>query len=192
MVEDEDAIAEVLDYNLRQSGFQVHIQHRGDEALESIRAQPPDLLILDMRMPKIDGLEVCRRLRQDKTISQGIKILAITGYSEAYDRDMVLESGADEYLIKSMDIDNLVENSNEYKPSEILDIQIKRFHESIQDAISNKMRRLVIIHGVGQGTLRMQIINELKNKYPEYLFQDASFKEYGFGATLVHLHTIRK
>lgn len=89
-------------------------------------------------------------------------------------------------------IDNLVENSSDYSPSKILSLQIRRFHESIEEAMSKKMRRLVIIHGVGQGILKMQIIKELKDKYPEFLFQDASFKEYGFGATLVHLHNIKK
>ena len=87
----------------------IEVAYDGYETLIKTGDFKPDLLILDIRMPKIDGLEVCRRLRQDKTISPGIKILAITGHSEAYDRNMVLESGADEYLIKSMDIDNLIE-----------------------------------------------------------------------------------
>ncbi len=89
-------------------------------------------------------------------------------------------------------IDKIIDNSSELSPSEIFSLQIKRLHESMEEAISNKMRRVVIIHGVGQGTLKIQIRKELQEKYPEFLFQDASFKEYGFGATLVHLHTIKK
>lgn len=89
-------------------------------------------------------------------------------------------------------IDRIIDNSSKLSPSEIINLQIKRLHESMEEAISKKVRRVVIIHGVGQGTLKMQIRKELQDRYPEFLFQDASFKEYGFGATLVHLHTIRK
>ena len=70
----------------------------------------PDLLIMDIRMPKIDGLEVCRRLRQDTTLSPGMKIIAITAHSNKYDRDTVLASGADEFLIKPLDMQTLQEH----------------------------------------------------------------------------------
>lgn len=89
-------------------------------------------------------------------------------------------------------IEEIVDDPLKYTAGEILKLQLKRLDESLEEAISKKMRRLVIIHGVGQGTLKMQIRKELQEKYPEYQFQDASFREYGFGATLVHLHTIRK
>jgi dsDNA-specific endonuclease/ATPase MutS2 len=69
---------------------------------------------------------------------------------------------------------------------------MSRFHTALDEAISKKFRKLVIIHGVGQGTLKMQIRKELAEKYPEYLFQDASFREYGFGATMIHLVTDKK
>jgi dsDNA-specific endonuclease/ATPase MutS2 len=75
----------------------------------------------------------------------------------------------------------------QYTPSEILALQLSRFHSAIEEAISRKLRRLVVIHGLGQGSLKMQIRKELQEKYPEFIFQDASFKEYGFGATMVHL-----
>ncbi len=69
---------------------------------------------------------------------------------------------------------------------------MSRFHSALEEAISKKYRKLVIIHGVGQGTLKMQIRKELQEKYPEFLFQDASFREYGFGATMVHLIADKK
>ncbi|HSN50041.1 MAG TPA: Smr/MutS family protein, partial [Bacteroidales bacterium] len=76
--------------------------------------------------------------------------------------------------------------------SGILALQMSRFHSALDEAISKKCRKLVIIHGVGQGTLKMQIRKELQEKYPEFLFQDASFREYGFGATMVHLIADKK
>lgn len=83
--------------------LQVEVVFDGYEALISVGNVNPDLLILDIRMPKIDGLDVCRRIRNNKAISSHLKILAITGHSEAYDRDTVLTAGANEYLLKPID-----------------------------------------------------------------------------------------
>jgi DNA-nicking Smr family endonuclease len=80
----------------------------------------------------------------------------------------------------------------QFSLSGILALQMSRFHSALEEAVSKKFRRLVIIHGVGQGTLKMQIRKELQEKYPAYLFQDASFREYGFGATMVHLISDKK
>jgi dsDNA-specific endonuclease/ATPase MutS2 len=79
-----------------------------------------------------------------------------------------------------------IQNS-QLSPGAILALQMSRFHAAIEEAISKNLHRLVIIHGLGQGTLKMQIRKELQEKYPEFIYQDASFKEYGFGATMVHL-----
>ncbi len=81
---------------------------------------------------------------------------------------------------------------SQFTQSGILTLQMSRFHAALDEAVSKKFRKLVIIHGVGQGTLKMQIRKELAEKYPEYLFQDASFREYGFGATMIHLVTDKK
>lgn len=89
-------------------------------------------------------------------------------------------------------IENLTETPGRLSPSEIIDIQLKKFHTSMSEALEKKAKRFVIVHGVGQGTLKMQIRKELQDKYPQFSFQDASFREYGFGATLVHLNIIKK
>ena len=81
---------------------------------------------------------------------------------------------------------------SQFSFSGILALQMSRFHAALEEAVSKKFKRLVIIHGVGQGTLKMQIRKELQEKYPGYIFQDASFREYGFGATMVHLNTDKK
>jgi hypothetical protein len=100
-------------------------------------------------------------------------------------QEMKKEAAAD-----TLEIDlHMDENEfkGQYTPASILSLQMSRFHAAMDEAISKKMRRLVIIHGVGQGTLKYQIRKELQEKYPDCIFQDASFREYGFGATLVHL-----
>jgi hypothetical protein len=84
-------------------------------------------------------------------------------------------------------LDELTQQNIQLTPAAILALQTSRFHAAIEEAISKNLRRLVIIHGLGQGILKMQIRKELQEKYPQYIYQDASFKEYGFGATMVHL-----
>ena len=77
IVEDEPAIAEVLQYNLDREGFAVEILARGDLALEAIRKNPPDLVLLDLMLPGIDGLEITRFLKRDKATA-GIPLVMIT------------------------------------------------------------------------------------------------------------------
>lgn len=84
-------------------------------------------------------------------------------------------------------IEALREDYMHLSPGEILRMQMARFRSALEDAISDKAKRIVFIHGIGNGILKMELRNELKRSYPEYTYQDASFKEYGFGATLVHL-----
>jgi len=79
--------------------------------------------------------------------------------------------------------------NSQLSPSAILALQLSRFHSAVEEAISKNIRKIVVIHGLGQGTLKMQIRKELQEKYPKFIYQDASFKEYGFGATMVHLIT---
>ncbi|HLO57607.1 MAG TPA: DUF2027 domain-containing protein [Bacteroidales bacterium] len=86
----------------------------------------------------------------------------------------------------TLEIDLHYEGGN-LNPGAILALQMSRFHSGIEEAISKNLKRIVFIHGLGQGTLKMQIRKEIQEKYPNFIYQDASFKEYGFGATMVHL-----
>jgi len=97
-------------FSKKDKDFKIEIAYDGYEALIKAGDFKPDLIILDILMPKIDGLEICRRLRKDKTITPGIKILVITGYSDAYDRETVLANGADDYLLKPFDTQSIVKS----------------------------------------------------------------------------------
>lgn len=99
IVEDEPAIAEVLEYNLAKEGYEVSIDYRGDTALDVIRQNPPDLVILDLMLPGLDGLELTRFLKRDERTSQ-IPLLMLTAKSEEVDRIVGLELGADDYITK--------------------------------------------------------------------------------------------
>ena len=99
IVEDEPAIAEVLEYNLKKEGFQVDLESRGDTALNRIRTDLPDLILLDLMLPGLDGLEVCRMIQRDQRTSS-IPMVILTAKSEEVDRIVGLELGADDYITK--------------------------------------------------------------------------------------------
>ena len=99
VVEDEPDIAEVLQWNLERAGFQVEVERRGDSALESIRRRLPDLLVLDLMLPGLDGLELAKMLKRDMATSR-LPIVMLTAKGEELDRIVGLELGADDYIAK--------------------------------------------------------------------------------------------
>jgi len=99
VVDDEKAILELVRYNLLREGFAVTTVEDGEKALESIRAHPPELIVLDLMLPGIDGLEVCRQLKQDASTRQ-IPIVMLTAKGEESDIVIGLELGADDYIPK--------------------------------------------------------------------------------------------
>jgi len=96
LVDDEPVILESLSYSLDREGFEVQVASDGAQALDLFNSSKPDLVILDIRLPEIDGLEVCRRLR---AISP-VPILMLTALGNELDRVVGLEVGADDYLPK--------------------------------------------------------------------------------------------
>lgn len=99
MVEDEKNIVRVVTYNLEREGYQVSVAKDGEEALERVRRDTPDLVILDLMLPKVDGLEVCRRLRADPK-TKHLPIIMLTAKTQEADRVVGLELGADDYVPK--------------------------------------------------------------------------------------------
>ena len=82
-------------------------------------------------------------------------------------------------------INQLLDTTAGMNNADILEYQLKKFNETMREHVNNKGKKLVFIHGKGDGVLRQAIVNELKRKYPSCYSQDASFKEYGYGATMV-------
>ncbi len=99
IVEDEPDIRELLVFRLERDGFQVTQCESGAEALRLVRTGRPDLVLLDLMLPEMDGLEVCRRLRQDPT-TQTVPIVMLTARDDEVDRVLGLELGADDYVVK--------------------------------------------------------------------------------------------
>lgn len=99
VIEDEKNILELLKYNLEQESFQVQTSNRGDLGLEQARKIKPDLILLDLMLPGLDGMEVCKILKQnEKTAS--IPIIMLTAKSQEADKVVGLELGADDYVTK--------------------------------------------------------------------------------------------
>jgi DNA-binding response OmpR family regulator len=105
LVDDEAAITDNLAAFLGRSGFTVAVASNGEEALREVAARHPDLLILDVLMPRLDGREVLRQLRQ---AGSWIPVILLTQVGEAGERAMALEEGADDYLNKPFDPNELV------------------------------------------------------------------------------------
>ncbi len=98
VVDDEASVVEVVALYLRREGFQVRAAHDGREALVAIQSKLPDLVVLDVMLPELDGLEIMRRLRADPT--SDIPVILLTARSQEVDRIYGLELGADDYVTK--------------------------------------------------------------------------------------------
>lgn len=99
VVDDEPSIIELLEFNLQKAGYHVLKAENGHEALQLVRTNKPDLIILDLMIPGIDGIEVCRRLKGQQETA-GIPIIMLTARNEEVDKIVGLELGADDYMTK--------------------------------------------------------------------------------------------
>ena len=104
VVDDEPAIVDVLTYNLEKAHYRVVIARDGEEALRQVRHERPDLIILDLMLPGMDGLEVCREIRREGDLP----IIMLTARDEEIDRVVGLELGADDYVVKPFSIRELM------------------------------------------------------------------------------------
>ena len=100
LVDDEDAIQSLLTYPLERDGYRVVQARDGDEALRRFGEEDVDLVVLDIMLPKVDGLEVCRRLRSESTVP----IIMLTARDDELDKVLGLELGADDYITKPFSI----------------------------------------------------------------------------------------
>ena len=107
VVEDDDAIREVLGYNLEAEGFRASLAADGDEGLLQVAEGAPDVIILDWMLPRVTGIEVCRRLKTDPA-TRGIAIIMLSARSEEVDRVRGLETGADDYVTKPYSMTELM------------------------------------------------------------------------------------
>jgi DNA-binding response OmpR family regulator len=108
IVEDDRSLAEVLDYNLRRDGYETLVANDGQEGLRQARVKAPDLVLLDLMLPLVDGLEVCRRLRADP-VTRNMLVLMLTAKTEETDEVVGFSVGTDDYVAKPFSVKVLLE-----------------------------------------------------------------------------------
>jgi len=107
VVDDEERVALSIERSLRREEYQVRVANNGSDALKIARREKPDLIILDIIMPGMDGIQVCQELRQDPTL-KSVPILFLTARGRVEDRIEGFEAGADDYLTKPFDVRELL------------------------------------------------------------------------------------
>jgi two-component system, OmpR family, phosphate regulon response regulator PhoB len=108
IIEDERGLTDVLTYNLHREGYETVVAHDGQEGLRKAQTNPPDLILLDLMLPGMDGLEVCRQLRASKQTSR-VPILMLTAKGEETDQVVGFSVGADDYVTKPFSVKVLVQ-----------------------------------------------------------------------------------
>ena len=108
IIEDDRSLAEVVSYNLEREGYQVLLAHDGQDGITQAQLKHPSIIILDLMLPVLDGLEVCRRLRADSA-TKNIRILMLTAKAEESDELIGFSLGADDYVTKPFSVKVLLE-----------------------------------------------------------------------------------
>ncbi len=151
VVEDEPALRDTLSYNLKKNGFIVEVVGDGRAAIDSARKLKPDLIVLDLMLPEIDGFEVCRILRKEMTMP----ILMLTARDDEIDRVVGLEVGADDYLAKPFSMRELMARVKaQLRRSRLMreefgksiETQIRHEKLTFENLVINLTRREVILN----------------------------------------------
>ena len=106
VAEDEEALGQLLQYNLDKEGYRIALAVDGDEAMLLADEETPDLVVLDWMLPKLSGIEVCRRLRAGRK-TRNVPIIMLTARGEETDRVRGLDTGADDYIVKPVSMTEL-------------------------------------------------------------------------------------
>ncbi len=139
VVEDEAKIARFLAKGLQEEGYDVDIASDGEEALDFATATTYDLILLDLMLPKLGGITVCRRLREN---NMAVSILVLTAMDSVKDRVMGLDAGADDYLVKPFNFDELLARMRALlrRPSTLVPHQLSA-DDLVLDLLSHRVER---------------------------------------------------
>ena len=105
VVEDDSALAEVLVYNIRNAGYDVTLARDGNDGLQKAKSKEPDLVVLDVMLPDVNGFELCKRFRDAGNF---VPVIMLTARSSPEDRVLGLEAGADDYMVKPFELGELL------------------------------------------------------------------------------------
>jgi len=113
IVDDEMDLVETLRFPLEMEGYNVLVSYNGEDGLHQARKEKPNLILLDLMLPKLDGYKVCRLLKFDERYKH-IPILMLTAKTQERDKTMGMETGANEYLTKPFEMDDLLKKVKSY------------------------------------------------------------------------------
>ena len=145
IVEDEPDIAELLAYNLHQAGFETITAINGEDAFRQVNTRLPDLILLDLLLPGMDGLEICRMLKQNLKTAD-IPVIMLTAKGEKTDRIVGLELGADDYITKP------------FSPREVV-LRIRAVQRRMQGAGTRAAAKQLRIHDLVIDLDKHQVFN---------------------------------
>ena len=128
LVDDDPDIRHILSFVFGEEGHEVRVSTDGKQALEAMLMDPPDLLILDLMMPQMDGLSVLRNMK-DHQILESTKVLVLTAKGSEHDRHLALDLGADDYLTKPFRPDGVIEAVEMMLESSKEDLRVRREQE---------------------------------------------------------------
>lgn len=176
IVDDQKANLQLLEAFLAPEGYRLKFASDGIEALEKVDSFKPDLILLDIMMPEMDGFEVCRRIKENKE-TQGIPVVFVTALSETKERIKGLEAGCDDFLTKPVNISELaIRCSNLLKLKKYRDElfeknqelqRVQKFKEDIMNMIVHDLKNPLsgILGNIQLGLMQNNIINEKLRKY---------------------------
>jgi len=198
IVEDDRSLLEVLAYNIEQSGYEVSIAHDGQDGLNQAQRKNPDLIVLDLMLPVMDGLEVCRRLRMN-SVTRDVLVLMLTAKSEEVDQMVGLAMGADDYVTKPFSVRVLAERikallRRKNRSSESTDVVSK------QGVVVDRMRHQASVDGVLLELTRTEFaLLDTLIRQPGRAFGRADLMDAALGDALVlertidvHIRALRK
>jgi DNA-binding response OmpR family regulator len=113
VVDDEENIIQILEFSIAAEGYEVVTASNGEEAIEKARKEQPNLIILDIMMPKVDGYEACRVIKSNP-LTKKIPVILLTAKGREIDKRLGFEVGAADYIVKPFSPSKLIEKINEY------------------------------------------------------------------------------
>lgn len=145
IIDDEIDILEIIKYNLKKEGFEVEVAENGMIGIEKAKTFLPDLILLDVMMPQMDGIEVCETIRSIKVL-ESVLICFLTARSEDYSQIAGLDAGADDYIAKPVKPKILISRINALLRRKNNSIQIES--ESLNQLIIDRDKYLVVKNGI--------------------------------------------
>lgn len=146
VVEDDRSLAEVLRYNLDQAGYQVFVAYDGQDGIAQAQSRIPDIILLDLMLPVVDGLDVCRRLRSDPQ-TKGAFVIMVTAKSEEPDAIVGFKMGADDYVAKPFSVKVLLEKIKAHDRRQAREVNDDDDVSICQGVVVDRVRHRVIAEG---------------------------------------------